>query len=293
MRARWSASTRFAAVGKASMLKPLKHLAARLGGGRRSGPVDDAPAVALQSKVAATEVEPVVKTVEVPVSDPKLDILNNGWGHELSWRNRRAMDRDGEPLPWFTYPAIEYFSQLDFSRARIFEWGAGSSSLWWSRHAREVISVERNPEWHEFVKGQLRENMTLHLASDDPAYEEVVLGYEDLDVIVIDGEMRRECAVRAAGRLAQGGLIILDNSDWYTKAAAELRAQGFAQVDFNGFGPVNNYTWTTSLFMRAEFKFSPLHERLPMHAIGGLKKFAAEESETTAPVAVEADPAGR
>ena len=34
-----------------------------------------------------------------------------------------CVDRDGNPLPWYTYPAIEYLSQFDYGEKTIFEDG--------------------------------------------------------------------------------------------------------------------------------------------------------------------------
>ena len=42
-----------------------------------------------------------------------------------------CVDRDGNPLPWYTYPAIEYLSQFDYGEKTIFEFGCGYSSLFW------------------------------------------------------------------------------------------------------------------------------------------------------------------
>ena len=57
------------------------------------------------------EIKPVVESVV----DPKLAILDDGWGHQRSLYERDAIDGNGDPLPWYTYPAIEYLRQLDFS----------------------------------------------------------------------------------------------------------------------------------------------------------------------------------
>jgi hypothetical protein len=42
------------------------------------------------------------------------------------------------------------------------------------------------------------------------------------------------------------------------------------QVDFSGYGPVNNYTWTTSLFLRPGVKLKPIGPRMPQPAIASL-----------------------
>jgi hypothetical protein len=44
---------------------------------------------------------------------------------------------------------------------------------------------------------------------------------------------------------------ILDNADWFPNTAKLIRTAGFVQVDFIGAGPVNSYTWCTSIFFPA------------------------------------------
>jgi hypothetical protein len=89
-------------------------------------------------------------------------------------------------------------------------------------------------------------------------------------VIVVDGDWRGACAERALAALAPGGLIVLDNADWYPGTCAMLRATNLIQVDFSGFGPVNPYTWTTSLFLHRDFRARPVGERQPVPAVGSL-----------------------
>jgi len=60
--------------------------------------------------------------------------------------------------------------------------------------------------------------------------------------------MRRTC-----GKNRGGVIVIFDNSDWYPKTVEFLRENlGWVQIDFHGFGPINNYTWTTSLFVNPQ-----------------------------------------
>lgn len=92
------------------------------------------------------------------------------------------------------------------------------------------------------------------------------------DVIVIDGIERFACAQEAVKNLKQDGFIILDNSDWHEKTSEFLRAHDLIEIDMSGFGPINNYTWTTSLFLKRGVDLVPLSTRQPLHAIGALKK---------------------
>ena len=56
-----------------------------------------------------------------------------------------------------------------------------------------------------------------------------------------------------------------------------MRSNNLIQVDFFGFGPINYYTWTTSLFFQRKYKLNPLH-KLPHFGIGSLCEEFHEES---------------
>jgi predicted O-methyltransferase YrrM len=159
----------------------------------------------------------------------------------------------------YTYPAIAYLSQLDFSERTVFEYGAGNSTLWWGARSKRVVSVESGHVWASKVSRQA-EALTIEIleAADKDEYVSALDGV--FDVIVVDG-WPGACAERAVTALAPGGLIVLDNADWYPGTCAMLRATELIQVDFSGFGPVNPYTWTTSLFLHRDFRARPVGER--------------------------------
>jgi hypothetical protein len=198
-------------------------------------------------------------------------ILSRGFGHASSVRRGEPVDGAGREIPWFTYPAIEYLSQLDFSGKTVFEFGAGHSSVFWSRRAARVVSVEHDRTWHERLRARLPASHELHLIEDPAAYPQALAQRsERFDVIVVDGIERRACCAAAVARLQPGGLVILDNADWHHRCAAVLRAADLLEVDFAGFGPINGYTWTTSLFFHRAFAFRSREAHQPLHGIGSL-----------------------
>jgi hypothetical protein len=201
--------------------------------------------------------------------------LHHTYGFGRSARSGLPLDASGAPLPWYTYPAIEYLSQVDFAGRRVFEYGAGNSTLFWQARGARVAGVESDPAWHA------------KLSRQDPAprillrerREEYVRSIEEaegpFDVVAIDGRWRHDCAKAAPAQLAPGGAIVLDNSDLHPRSARALREAGFLQVDFSGFGPVNPYTWTTSLFLRADCSLQRgLRDPKPL---GGLDQHEAED----------------
>jgi hypothetical protein len=174
------------------------------------------------------------------------------------------------PIPWFTYPAIDYIRQLDLSGKTIFEWGAGFSTLFWSSRAKSVISVETDPLWYSILKPQLASNCELILAAREvEQYSSLIHNKNEFDVIIIDGtgESRAACSRAAIPNLRRGGLIILDNSDLWLTSSQILRDSGLIQVDFTGFAPMSDNCHTTSVYFSRDFNFVPLRGYQPHKSI--------------------------
>lgn len=199
-------------------------------------------------------------------------ILETSLGHQASSLTGKPVDATGQPLPWYTYPAIEHLSALDFRRCSVLEWGCGNSTLFWAARAKSVLSIDDDPKWHEEMKRQAPANATLALHTEADAY--VAAGAEagPFDVVIIDGRHRRRCAERVAGLINPGGMLVLDNADRHPITTKILRDLGLIQVDFNGFGPINGYTWTTSLFLSRDCAIDRLHPAEPPRPIGGMRE---------------------
>ena len=190
------------------------------------------------------------------------------YGWLRSWWKGRPVDARGAPLPWITYPAIDFLSQFDFSDASVFEWGSGFSTLWWSQRCRRIASVESNQDWVLYIKQLLPKSVDLLVTALDANSEiEALTKHHTVrnDVFVIDnyGPFRRYCAEAAADNVTDGGLIVLDNSDQCPRAAEVLRIRGFTQIDFTGFAPGNGYAQSTSLFFRQYLKFATSQKDQP------------------------------
>ena len=139
-------------------------------------------------------------------------ILAGDYGHFRSVRSHASVDRDGRPLPWYTYPAIDYLEQLDLSGAAVFEYGSGNSTRYWAQRCGTLVSVEDNPEWYHRVKPELPAGVDYVLATGAEDYAGAIRrDPHTFDVVAIDGNYRLECARAAIERLNPGGFILLDN----------------------------------------------------------------------------------
>jgi hypothetical protein len=200
-----------------------------------------------------------------------INTLEYGHGHLQSFRRGLPVDAKGAPLPWYTYPSIEYLQQLDFCSANVFEFGSGNGSLYWSSCSKRVRSVESDAPWYARMRLKAPSNLSLVPAWTEEEYVESIHAEGTMySVIVVDGIYRLACAEAAVQRLANGGMIILDNSDWFVRSAKVLREANLIQVDFTGFGPVNYHTWTTSLFLSRDFSFRPRNANQPSRGVGSI-----------------------
>jgi len=205
--------------------------------------------------------------------NPLINVLDEGYSHSNTVKTRTPINKQGQPVPWFTFPAIEYLTQFDLKGKLVYEWGSGYSSLFFARKGCIVHSIEHDKDWVEEVQSKLLPNQHVYLK--EPTVEDYVNSIESLnlkyDIILIDGGLfRYECAQIASKYLADGGMIILDNSDWFKNSAKLLRNEDYIQIDFHGFGPINYYTWTTSFFLSRNIRLNPVNDIQPSYSLGGI-----------------------
>jgi len=189
-----------------------------------------------------------------------------------------CIDIYGNKIPWYTYPTVEFLNTFDFSEKSIFEFGSGNSSAYWAKKAKCVISIEHDKEWFEKVNSSLNDNQTLLYRENSEDYEKSILDFDKkFDVIIIDGIRRLECSKIIEQHLnresMEGSIVILDNSDWFRETSKYLREKlDLIEIDFHGFGPINDYTWTTSVFITRNFRFKPIDNIQPIFSISAIKQ---------------------
>lgn len=194
--------------------------------------------------------------------------------------------RRGLPIPWITYSALEFLESNFSCNAKVLEFGAGFSSIFWALRGNEISYLDFNKNWNESISKTLDElssecsirskSLFDHLSTTQPTsifeFEEMlmieeqatstnfsislnsyILGeIESANLIVIDGHFRNyflEMCAKANSK----ALVVLDNSERieYGKGITSVLAAGFSKIDFTGLGPVNPYSWTTSIFMKS------------------------------------------
>lgn len=186
-------------------------------------------------------------------------------GHLLSSLKCKAVTRNGEPLPWYTYPSIEFLKHRDYSDRSVLEFGAGQSTFWWAARARRVVAMEGDAQWFEIISLRKPGNVNLHVVSEkDPqsCVNDVIRvlreDYQDekYDVVVIDGSYREEMIQIALNYVTSDGLIVCDDAESYGFVEG-FKDTGFSRVDFFGYSPGVVLPHCTSVFFRSgTFAFS-------------------------------------
>jgi hypothetical protein len=165
-------------------------------------------------------------------------------------------DAIGNPLPWFTYPAIRFLRDRTQRHFRVFEYGAGQSTLWWSSRVAEVVACEHDPDWYRRCSRIAPLNVKLIYRELEcggqycrAAAEEKTLFH----IIVIDGRDRINCAKESLVALSNDGVLIWDNTERekYVPGIKYLESIGFRRLDLWGIGPAGYHEWCTTFFYRS------------------------------------------
>ena len=106
-----------------------------------------------------------------------------------------AVTKRGKPLPWYTYPAIDFLKYRSYENKVVLEFGGGQSTLWWASNAKHVVTLEGDKEWYESIKVGMPGNVDLCYVSMENKEKNVYQvkdslekrPYSKYDVIVIDG----------------------------------------------------------------------------------------------------------
>ena len=218
-----------------------------------------------------------INETKLPIEELHLTFLihklRNEYGFTESSKNNIPVNGSGEIMPLYTYPCYEYLRSMNWKNANVFEFGCGYSTLWWASNEANVYGVESEQEWASRINPQGKLN--IHVETNVKKYVEFIHSHKlEFDVIVIDGVARYDCVSPAINNLRDGGIIILDNSDWHTNTKELLDDHSeLIPIHFSGFKPIHVESETTSCYMHRSFNRKP-RTMLPM---GGTKRSQHED----------------
>ena len=187
----------------------------------------------------------------------------------------------GDRLPWMNFRAIRWLNAYLTPKMRVFEYGAGGSTLFAARRAGSVTSIEHDPAWHARVVRALDEegitNVDLRLVpaewrpsgTDIPygpesytsanpkaagysfeGYVRTIDGEPDrsFDLVIVDGYARFSCVAHAIPKVKRGGCLLFDDTDWKKYHTAAALLDGFPRRDFVGVTPFQRDIRQTSVW---------------------------------------------
>lgn len=157
--------------------------------------------------------------------------------------NLGLWERQHPDLPWLTAESIRLLSGMLRPTDRALEWGSGRSTRWFADRVGELTSVESDAAWFGRVKDSLAGRPNVHYffkecpaGAPEPLEEEYAgvidsFANESLDFVLVDGQVRDRCALKALPKIKPGGLLVIDNINWFLPSPS--RSPSSAK-DFDG-----------------------------------------------------------
>ncbi len=188
-----------------------------------------------------------------------LSFGHKGYLSSIGWfkafDTRQAVDADGEALPWVTYSFIDFIKERLHKDLSVFEYGSGSSTLFYAARVRRVVSVEHNQDWYNKIVQSKPDNAEMiftELHRDGEYSKKAASLPEKFDIIIVDGRDRVNCCKYSLAALSPRGVIVLDDSERkdYQAARVLLKENGFKELSFSGISPGLFYLKSTSVFYR-------------------------------------------
>lgn len=153
-----------------------------------------------------------------------------------AWRFSQTGTALEDRVPWITFAARRQLARIVRPGMRVFEYGAGGSTLWFADRGATVVSVEHDREWYKRMKPLAPPNVTLLLREPEPfaglrdvpdylssdpryrglwfrAYARSIDEFGPFDVVLVDGRSRVACALHGSRSLRPGGWLVLDDSE--------------------------------------------------------------------------------
>lgn len=180
-------------------------------------------------------------------------LYDTGWIN--SFKRKVPVDIKGNPIPWLSLPIIDFLSARLHDNLKVFEFGCGNSTLYFSKFVKKIDSIEHHQGWYDKIKAKLPSNASVHLYELGNNYENAAKDFNELfDIILVDGRNRVECCRKSIQALSDSGVIIFDDFQRkdYREIIPELKNLGFRELPFWGMGSGSIHKKCTSIFYRDE-----------------------------------------
>jgi hypothetical protein len=182
-------------------------------------------------------------------------LKDDGWFR--SFHDKSSVDASGNPIPWLTYPMIDFITPRLSKSMDVFEFGSGQSTLFFASRVNSVVSVENDMEWVGVMQAKAPKNVDIiyHEMVPGGAYSRAIAETrQKFHIITLDGRDRVNCALNviSSDALHDDGIIIFDDTDRddYSEAYSALIENGFKRMDYFGMAPIIDFKKCSSIFFR-------------------------------------------
>ncbi|MBD1869718.1 class I SAM-dependent methyltransferase [Cyanobacteria bacterium FACHB-471] len=178
-------------------------------------------------------------------------------------------------VPWWTFSSIDLVERFlaNVPQARVFEYGAGASTLWLAQRAGAVYFLEHDAVYKKsldrYTAGLANAKGFLEVPVPDKSPEPFTSSRSDMrgmsfrnyvkhldavdglfDLIIIDGRCREQCLEQALPRLKKTGCIVFDNSGRkrYRRVIEQLN---YPMIETRGLTPSLPYPGQTTLIFKS------------------------------------------
>ncbi len=159
-------------------------------------------------------------------------------------------ERSHPDQPWLTADAASMLDSMLKPTDVGLEFGSGRSTPWFAARIARLTSVEDNEQWFNRVDNMLREqkvnNVDYVLAprevdeadGDQSEYVRVLDKFDSasLDFVLVDGYYRDHCVLKSLDKIRSGGLLVIDNVNWYLPSAS--KSPGSRSLSDGPNGPI-------------------------------------------------------
>lgn len=181
-------------------------------------------------------------------------LRDNGW--YKSFYKKESVDRNNNPIPWCSYPFISFLEPRLNDTLRVFEFGSGNSTMWFSKLVNQVVSLEHDKGWYDKLQKNTPSNVRFvykELSKNGEYANYINTTNEKYDLVLVDGRDRVNCVKNSIQSLSEYGVIVFDNSnvESYVEAMVFLKENGFKRIDFFGISPITTISTCTTIFYKS------------------------------------------
>ena len=194
-----------------------------------------------------------------------LSYLSTHPKHAILYLNNRLSRSTAikQKLPWISWPAIDYLKETIKPGMRVFEWGAGGSTIYFAKKGCFVTSIESNESWYNLVLSELKQsnlNAEIRLINAESRNPKLVKEYISSvefggpwDVILVDGLEeewigRMDCVRNILEKSIFPKIIILDDAWRNNYSIIPTLFPGYKRRIFRGVGPARPGVTQTDVY---------------------------------------------